>query len=355
MYQDIRISVAIATYNGEKYIREQLESILSQTVVPDEIIISDDGSKDKTLEIAHEVAKSAAPGIIKILTDNPKHGFAYNFGHAISHCTGDVILLCDQDDVWLPYKVEHVTRVYTENKEALCVFHDASSIDSSGKPLDIVFNPFIKTLSSQTNTGEIMRLPGVPFCETAASAPLINGMVMSVSRILLQTALPLPPVSSQHDGWLWFCAEALDRCYFLNEVLTLRRLHDENTSGAGKQGFGLKRIRKIMNSISRHNDAARTRIVCAKYMQDYLASYCHDKNPGAMCALPTLNRIWEIGQAELIAAKSSRLSGGIKLIRLFIHDKRYRKSGKKAFLYELADIMMRSKEARKKNLEEMGL
>ena len=117
----------------------------------------------------------------------------------------------------------------------------------------------------------------------------------------------------------------------------------------------MKRIRKILNNIYRHNDVARTRIVYAKYMQDYLAAHCSGQNPGAACALPTLNRVLEIGRTELDAAKSGRLSGGIKLIRLFIHDKRYRNSGKKSFLYELADILLRSKKERIKSLEEMGL
>lgn len=352
MYRGKIISVAIATYNGEKYIAEQIDSILKQTIVPDEIVISDDGSKDSTADIIREIA-NANPNI-SIYMDNPRRGFAYNFAHAISHCSGDILFLCDQDDIWDSKKVEHIVEVYCRYPDALCVFHDASSIDFSGKPNHVLFNSYIQSLAAPLHTGEIVKVSGYPNCEIAATAPLINGMVMSISRDLLKTAFPFPPISTQHDGWLWFCSEALDGCYYLNEILTKRRLHTNNTSGAGKHGFGIRRIKKIYHIILRHNDCARTRILYAKYMQEYIQLHCTKDNIGAMHALPTIERILEIGRNEISAAKSGRLSGAVKLIRLFIRDVRYRGSGWKAFFYELADILLRSKKARLHSLNEIS-
>ena len=355
MYQGKKISVAMATFNGEKFIREQLESIFNQTVLPDEIVVSDDGSKDRTLEIIQEIVKSDNGRIIKLVTDNPRHGFAFNFGHAIGRCSGDIVFLCDQDDVWLPDKVESIAKVYEEYNDALCVVHDASTIDKYGKPMDNEVSPFLRSIAVRPDTCEVIRLPGDPNCERAASAPLINGMMMSVSRELLNTAYPFPPISSQHDGWLWFCAEAQDHCYFLNKILTYRRLHEENTSGAGKQGFGRKRIRKILYNMTNHCEVARVRIMYAKYMQEYIQAHCAEENLGVKRALPTISRVWEIGQKEIAAAKRSRIVGAGKLIKLFVTDMRYRRCGTKIFLYELSDILIHSKKTRIKKLQEMQL
>lgn len=351
MYKDKRISVAMASYNGEKYIREQIESILEQTVIPDEIVISDDGSTDKTMQILQEFA-NLHPNIVKIYLDNPRQGFAYNFSHAISHCSGDILFLCDQDDIWNSKKVEHIVDVYYKYPDALCVFHNALSVDSEGKPNNVPFNSFVESLAMQHPIGAIVKIPGNPNCELAACFP-INGMIMSISKELLKTAYPFPPISSQHDGWLWFCSEALDECYYLNETLTNRRLHSNNTSGVGKQGFGIQRMKEIFHNITKQNEFARTRIIQSQYMEEYILTYCSKDNVGAMSALSTISRISEIGSYELDAATSGRLSGAIKLTRLYLKDIRYRRSGTKAFLYELAEILLRSKKKRAESLEEI--
>ena len=352
MYRGKIISVAIATYNGEKYIREQLDSILNQTVVPDEIVISDDGSTDQTIKILQEIANSHQSKI-HLYSDNPRHGFAYNFGYAVSHCSGDILFLCDQDDIWAPEKVERISEVYCNFPDALCVFHNAASIDSEGNPCNILFNSYVQSLADQHSYGEVVKVPGDPNCEIAASAPLINGMIMSVSKELLKTAFPFPPIPYQHDGWLWFCSEALDGCYYLNEILTSRRLHSSNTSGAGRQGFGVHRIKKILHHIAKQNEYARIRIVYSQYMQEYIQLYCSKDNAGAMHALSTILRINEMGCAELSAARAGRLSGAIQLTRLYFHNTRYRRSGGKMFLYELADIILRSKKKRLQSLNQI--
>ena len=351
MYQGKTISVALAAYNGEKYIREQVESILNQTVVPDEIVISDDGSKDQTVAIARNLA-FCHPQIL-VLTDNTQHGFAFNFAHAISHCSGDIIFLSDQDDIWDIHKVEHVVDVYSKYPDALCVFHNAVSVDSNGNPSDILFNPPVQELANLHSTGEVVKIPGDVYCETAASYAMVNGMIMSVSRELLKTAFPFPPMASNHDGWLWFCSEALDSCYFLNEILTHRRLHTDNTSGAGGQGFGIRRIKKIINKVSLHRNVTYTRILTAQHMQAFIQKYSTKDNVGAMRALTTLSKITEIGRIELDALRSGRLSGAIKLVALYIGNARYRKSGTNAFLYELANILLQSKKERRRYSEQL--
>ncbi len=111
MKRDYFISVAMATYNGEKYIKEQLESILLQLENQDEVIVSDDGSTDHTLKIIESLNDQR----IKILK-GPRNGVKQNFAHALSFCKGKYIFLSDQDDIWLENKVKHLLTCFEEKK-----------------------------------------------------------------------------------------------------------------------------------------------------------------------------------------------------------------------------------------------
>jgi glycosyltransferase involved in cell wall biosynthesis len=99
------ISVVLATYNGEKFIREQIDSILAQTLLPDEIIVSDDYSTDRTWEIL-EAYQSVFPSLFHLYRNTGKHGAHNNFKNAFRYVTSDVVAPCDQDDIWMPEKLE---------------------------------------------------------------------------------------------------------------------------------------------------------------------------------------------------------------------------------------------------------
>lgn len=113
------ISVVIATYNGEKYIEEQLDSIMNQTLKVDEIIISDDGSLDETLNICNRYAEKEIR--ISVTLNKGEHGFYNNFCNALKQVRGDYILLCDQDDVWTPNKVRILYNYMQKYPEALSI------------------------------------------------------------------------------------------------------------------------------------------------------------------------------------------------------------------------------------------
>lgn len=123
-----KLSVCIAAYNGEKYIEEQLVSILGQLTSTDEVIISDDGSSDGTIAILDKIDDPR----VKIFSNNSgKHGVVPNFENAIKHTSGDIIFLSDQDDIWLPNKVSMVLK---RLQNCDFVIHNASITDSSGSP-----------------------------------------------------------------------------------------------------------------------------------------------------------------------------------------------------------------------------
>ncbi len=128
------ISIAMATYNGEKYIAEQLESILLQSTPPHEIVICDDKSTDNTAEIVKSFAeKSSVP--IRFYQNSTNLGWIKNFNQCIGLCSGDVIFFCDQDDVWLPNKIEIMHSAFLENPNAVLVCSDAYVVDEKLNPI----------------------------------------------------------------------------------------------------------------------------------------------------------------------------------------------------------------------------
>lgn len=112
MYNNLKISVVMATYNGERFIREQLDSVVQQTLLPDEILISDDGSGDNTLAICKEYAKKY-PSIC-IISNESEHGPNGNFIQAFQKSIGDLIFPCDQDDVWKKNKIETMVSYFSD-------------------------------------------------------------------------------------------------------------------------------------------------------------------------------------------------------------------------------------------------
>lgn len=124
----MKISVCIATYNGEKYIKEQLDSILCQLDSEDEVIISDDGSTDKTLEIINSYQDKR----IIVLKDKKFKSPIYNFENAIKSATGDIIFLSDQDDKWKKNKVSKILECFEKDRDVTCVLTNADIIDENG-------------------------------------------------------------------------------------------------------------------------------------------------------------------------------------------------------------------------------
>ncbi len=233
----MKISVAMCTYRGEKYLRQQLDSILNQTRKPDEIVISDDGSDDKTLQIAKSCRRKSNDITIKILTDNADHGVVGNFTHAIRHCTGDIIFTCDQDDVWKKEKVERFLEIFESDPSAACVFSDAELTDGSLQPLG-------KRLweSSLFNGAE----NGI--FERVLKGNIVTGACMAFRADMLDWAFPVGQ-GCLHDEWIGFAAACRQDCRLvpIPETLTLYRQHEQNVVGAAGVSF-LNRLKQYLLS-----------------------------------------------------------------------------------------------------------
>lgn len=136
------ISVVIASYNGEKYIKRQIESILSQISMDDEIIVSDDGSTDNTVGIVKDMMITD-PRII--LINGPKAGYNKNFENAILNAKGEYIFICDQDDVWMKNKVSCVMNEFYKDNSTMCIRHDCRVVDSNGNVIISSYNKYRKS------------------------------------------------------------------------------------------------------------------------------------------------------------------------------------------------------------------
>ena len=189
----LKISVAMCTYNGARFIREQLESILGQTRVPDEIVICDDGSVDDTLGVARETLAGFS-GRVQLVANPENLGFAKNFEKAISLCGGDIIFLSDQDDVWQRDKLEKMCAIFAERDDVILAFHDSALVDSQLRPLQPSFwacmlPPFHP---EEFECGDYRHLFMVN---------MVQGSACAFRRALFAAAAPLPP-EAYHDEWL---------------------------------------------------------------------------------------------------------------------------------------------------------
>jgi len=207
------VSVAIATYNGARYIREQLVSIARQTVLPFELILCDDVSTDNTVEIAEQFSKDTSFAV-KVFRNHANLGYAQNFNKALQLCSGDIVFLCDQDDVWLPIKIESVLKCFETHPRAVLVIHDLEFCSESLEPIGQT------KLERISMGGNIQR-------------DYVVGMATAIRGDFLRQCLPIPDQHGvSHDRWLHDCAFAVGGKFVFNEVLALYRRHSQNTTAS---------------------------------------------------------------------------------------------------------------------------
>lgn len=211
------VSVAMATFNGAPYLRDQIESILAQTLMPLEIVISDDGSEDDTLNII-ESYRGQYPNIKSFM--NPcKRGFIKNFENAILHCSGDYIALADQDDIWEPHKLETLINNLGSN---ILIHSDASVIDSLGTVLHQSWTSFYNKNIDQD------------FIYYLCKRNIITGCTSLFKKELVELIVPFPDEIPFHDWWLALVAFRNGGISYLDKPLMRYRLHYGNAIGAKK-------------------------------------------------------------------------------------------------------------------------
>ena len=206
----MRVSIAIATYNGELFIEEQLKSIASQTRLPDEVIVCDDCSSDCTLAVINDFAASSIFPI-QVYVNDTNLGYGQNFSNAISKTTGDYVFLSDQDDVWFPTKISTMLSYFEQSPEYLCIMCDSVLTDVSLRPIGATKRQQLKK-AGQPDTAFIMGC--------------CAGFLGSFAR----SALPLPSSLSAHDTWLIGLSDLYSMTQRLDLPLQYYRRHPNATS-----------------------------------------------------------------------------------------------------------------------------
>ena len=219
--EQTRVSVALASYNGALYIKEQLESILVNLSMKDEIIVSDDGSTDGTRRIVSEYARIDS----RIhLIEGPCNGIIANFEHAIERCRGTYIFLADQDDVWEKDKVEKVLKIFQEKDVALVV-HDAKVCNGDLK--EVLLPSFFSYRSS-----------GAGVWKNIVKNTYM-GCCIALKKEVRDKVLPIPKSIQMHDQWIGILSDFyFGKSVFLKETLLSYRRHGENNSSMKHNGVG---------------------------------------------------------------------------------------------------------------------
>lgn len=235
----MKVSVAMAVYNGERYLKEQVDSIMKQLNNDDELVISIDKSSDKTEVILKELLSQDKR--IKAYHNPYSPGVVKNFQNAVEHCTGDVILYSDQDDVWMDNKVELVRKEF-ENSYVSVVIHDAKLTDSE---LNIIHESTFKLRGGYRTSfwGNLIRLSYIGCC-------------MGFRAIYKDIVIPIPTIYRSHDWWtgcLLVCGKT--QMKVINKPLILHRVHENNATPKKRPSIGYQlQVRWIIiaNTIRRY-------------------------------------------------------------------------------------------------------
>lgn len=200
----------MATYNGEKYLKRQLDTILKQLDQRDELVISDDSSSDKTLDII----KSYDDKRIRLFENNQFKSPIFNLEFALKQAKGDYFFLADQDDVWLPGRVQKVVEKLRDHDLVVC---NAWIVDQDEK---VIHESYFQWKGS-----------GPGFWRNLIKNSFL-GCSMAFDRKILDTVLPFPKKLIMHDVWIGLMAESIGKVEFLDEKLMLYRRHEWNVTAA---------------------------------------------------------------------------------------------------------------------------
>ena len=221
----VSVSVALCTYNGAAYLEEQLLSILGQSLPVSEIVVSDDGSTDETLAVLERVVAGWPDLHVVVLRNHSALGVTANFEQALAACSGGLIALCDQDDIWWPERVERMVTEFTQQPALQMLHADARLVDASGDPLGFTL---LQTLG--VSDADRAAVHAGHAIDAYLRRNVVTGATMMVRRELVERSRPFP-TAWVHDEWMAMVAAATGLVDLLEESLTDYRQHGGNQIG----------------------------------------------------------------------------------------------------------------------------
>jgi len=264
----LSVSVALCSHNGSRYIAEQVRSICAQTLQPSEIVLSDDASSDDCVEVAAKTleacrAEGAGRSIaFRVLRNATALRVTKNFEQAVRACTGELIALSDQDDVWHPERLARMTAEFERRPELLLLHSDARLVDGERRDLgQSLFHAL------EVKPFELAWIHSGRAFDVFLRRNLVTGATTVLRRSLLEQALPFPR-EWIHDEWLAIVASCVGRVDVLEESLIEYRQHGGNQIGARRDSFAGK-VRKALAS---RGDTHVKRAIKAELLLDRLES-----------------------------------------------------------------------------------
>lgn len=248
----MRISIALCTYNGRAYLSDQLESFLRQTRLPDELIVCDDGSVDGTPDIVRDFAQRAPFGV-SLFENADNLGSTKNFEQAIQRCSGDVIFLSDQDDVWLPEKIERMEALFAADEKLALVFSNATVVDNRLHSLNDdlwAAKQFSPQLQARIQAGDAISV--------LLKQNYVTGATMAFRASYRPLVLPVSPLWV-HDAWIALAVALFAPIKPIRENLILYRQHADNQIGGTRPG-----VRQRL-SMARHAHRERLLLTAQRY------------------------------------------------------------------------------------------
>ncbi|MCR8671018.1 glycosyltransferase family 2 protein [Agrococcus sp. HG114] len=291
-----RVSVALCTHEGERWIEEQLRSILAQSVPVSEVVVGDDASTDRTLDIVRRVA-SETDVPIRIRHHRVALGVAGNFADAIAATTGDVVALSDQDDVWHPDRLE---RLLPHLDDVALVHSNARLVDAAGAPLGSSLEE-----SLEMSAWERAALEGGRALDALLRRNLVTGATALMRRDAAVAALPVPDAWI-HDEWLAMCAALDGGLRYVPEETIDYRQHGGNAIGVRRLSLVGKLARVLEADSGKHAvKAARAEALAAAAAERGLAS-------GATLERLVEKALHERARARLPRARVRRIPGIVR-------------------------------------------
>jgi hypothetical protein len=228
----LEISVVMATFQGAPFLKEQLESLSAQTLLPVELIVSDDGSTDRTLEIVESFA-ATAPFVVHVSRNTARLGYRENFMRAATMAAAPLIAFCDQDDVWDVEKLRHMAGAF-ENDSVLLAYHNASVVDDARAFIRPLYGPAGAAARGESKTTS-------PWAFSLGFTQVFRRELLRFQEMHSRSIDSLSMGEKlAHDQWYFFLASTFGSVQFVNEPLALYRQHGQNVFGANSKREGMR-------------------------------------------------------------------------------------------------------------------
>ena len=256
----------MTTYNGSKYLYEQLNSIMNQTVKDFELIICDDCSTDNTIEIINEFQKKDSR--IKLYPNEQNLGFKKNFERAIKLCTGDYIALCDQDDVWTE---NHLEALLSNIGDNYVIAGNNELVDKSLQSLNITFfDSHLFSINKYPTNKDVLK-------KILLSGNCFQGASMLLKKDIIEHYLPLPEKINYHDSWLAALACCLNKFAVTETVITKYRQHESQVTSGDKSNSGFAQGRVFFCVELHHHTQSTSSVKEINKIKDYFSNLSSTK------------------------------------------------------------------------------